>query len=321
MILRHKKIIVQISIAIIFPLSLIAQPGSIPEFFGRIGTEPQIIHCKNELEVNNRGGHLQGVQLLVKNDVEYAILSGSSDSYAYYLVARLGDYKQVLSVNELMYKPFKHAGGIQINDGLMVVGIEDNETRDKSKVCIYEIENPDQPPVKPLVMIDRNGEPSRSTAGCCGITNIGGRYLIVVGDWDTKHLDFYLYDENRMKDGIDASKKIHSINTEKADRSGWADSEWLSYQNINLLRDTDGQLYLIGMGQNKEQENRADLFLIEHKNFTDFNVKKLMTKSFSCRQGANFRSGAGIYRQADGRLKLISCGSHIRNSLVMNLFD
>ena len=182
MILRWYKILTLISFAIILSLRANAQHKCIPELFTEISTEPQIIFCKNELEVNNQGGHLQGAQLLVKDQVEYAILSGSSGTYAYYSVAKLDSYNQVLSVNELMQKPFKHAGGIQLFQDLMVVGIEDNDAKDKSKVCIYKIENPNKPPVKPLAMLERFGEPYRSTAGCIAVNKIWDRYLVIVGD-------------------------------------------------------------------------------------------------------------------------------------------
>ena len=286
-----------------------------------IDTDPQIIRCQNKLEVNNQGGHLQGVQLLVKNEVEYAIISGSSDTYAYYSVAKLDNYNEVLSVNILMHKPFKHAGGIQIYQDLMVVGIEDNDAKDKSKVCIYEIENPDKPPVKPLAMIERIGDPFRSSAGCTGITRIGNWYLIVVGDWDTKHLDFYLCDEHSLKQNIEAFENVYTIDTENIDRSAWLDKEWHAYQNINLLKDTDGKLYLFGFGRNVQNENIADLFLVENKNLKEFGLRKIMSKTFICKHGADFRSGAGIFLQPDGKLKVISCGSHIKDSLVLNVFD
>lgn len=321
MILRHKKIILQISIAIIFPLSGIAQHGSIPELFRKIGTEPHIIYCRNGWEVNNQGGHLQGVQLLIKDDVEYAFLSGSSDTYAYYLVAKLGNYNQVLSVNELMYKPYKHAGGIQVFDDLMVVGIEDNDVKDKSKVNIYRIENPDQPPVKPLVIIERNGEPFRSTAGCVAMSKIDGRNLIIVGDWDTKHLDFYKCNNPNTGEETNKFDRVFTIVTEEIDRSGWSDKAWHAYQNINLLKDTDNQLYLFGFGRNGQDENIADMFLVEANDLGEFSLKKLLSRSFHCQEGADFRSGAGIFFQPDGQLKLISCGSHVRDFLVLNIFD
>jgi len=321
MILRWYKILILISFAITFSLRANAQHSSIPELFTEISPEPQIRFCINELEVNNQGGHLQGVQLFVKDQVEYAILSGSSGTYAYYSVAKLDSYNHVLSVNELMQKPFKHAGGFQVYQDLMVVGIEDNETKDKSKVCIYEIKNPDMPPQKPLAMIERVGEPFRSTAGCIAVTKIGDRYLIIVGDWDTKHLDFYVWDAKKLVRGMSTYKKAYTIDTEKIDKSGWSDKAWHAYQNINLLNDTDGKLYLFGFGRITQNENVADLFLIEHMDMREFSLKKLMSKSFNCREGADFRSGAGIFFQPDGKLKVISCGSHINESLVLNLFD
>jgi len=321
MILRCYKILALISFAIILQLRATAQHGSIPELFTEINTEPQIILCRNELEINNTGGHLQGVQLVVKEGVEYAILSGSSGTYSYYSVAKLDGYNQVLSVNKLMQKPFKHAGGFQLFHDLMVVGIEDNDAKDKSKICIYEIENPDIPPVKPLAMIERNGEPYRSSAGCIAINKIGDRYLIIAGDWDTKHLDFYLCEEQRLIQNLKTFEKVYTIDTDKIDRSAWPDKEWHAYQNINLLKDADKKLYLFGFGRNDQNENIADLFLVENKNLKEFGLRKIMSKTFICKRGADFRSGAGIFLQPDGKLKVISCGSHIKDSLVLNVFD
>ena len=101
-------------LCLLLPGLAIAQKGGIPDLFDRIDTLPEILICRNDLEVNNRGGHLQGVQLMVKDGQEYAILSGSSSTSAYYAVARLDPIPEVISVNILMDKPFKHAGGIQV---------------------------------------------------------------------------------------------------------------------------------------------------------------------------------------------------------------
>jgi hypothetical protein len=87
------------------------------------------------------------------------------------------------------------------------------------------------------------------------------------------------------------------------------------------LKDADMKLYLIGFGRNVQNENIADLFLVENKNLREFSLKKLMSKKFNCKEGADFRSGAGIFLQPNGKLKVISCGSHINNSLILNVFD
>jgi hypothetical protein len=297
------------------------QQQSIPDHFQQLDTEPQVIVCRNDLEINNQGGHLQGVQITRKGDAEYALVSGSSDTYAYYAVVKLGTARQVRSVNRLMYRPFKHAGGIQVYQELLVVGIEDNAARDKSKVCLYRITDPEEPSTEPLAVTERTGEPMRYTAGCCGIARMGDKYLLVVGDWDTKHLDFYLCDVPLPGQDFNAFDWIDSIDTQTADRSGWLDADWHPYQNINLLKDEDGKLYLIGFARDARNENLADLYLVEHSDLEQFKLKKLMTKSFSCQEGADFRSGAGILRQADGGLKVISCGPHIREVLILNVFE
>ena len=206
---------------------------TITSSFLAVKKSPAIIQFGNSQEVNNQGGHLQGVQLVSANNSEYALLTGSSDSYSYYAVVKLGDTNEVISVNKLMDKPFKHAGGFQIFQNYMAIGIEDNSNKNKSQVCVYDITDPENPPVKPISVIERNGEALRSTAGCIGITKHKNKALVVVGDWDTKHLDFYScrFDElesNRLK-------LIFTIDAEKIDKADWIDDDWHSYQNINLI--------------------------------------------------------------------------------------
>jgi hypothetical protein len=188
MIQRYYQFILLLSIAALFPFLAFSQMGHIPELFQKIDNEPKIIQCRNELEVNNVGGHLQGIQWLVKNDVEFSIISGSSSTDAYYAVVKLDHYNEVMSLNILMHKPFKHAGGIQLSEDL----------------------------------------------------------LVVAGDWDTKHLDFYRCDQPRLTKNINPFDKVYTIDTEIIGKTGWLDKEWHAYQNINLLKDDDGELYWFG---------------------------------------------------------------------------
>lgn len=188
MIQRYYQFILSLLFAALFPIPAFSQVGHLLELFRKIDNEPKIIQCRNELEVNDVGGHLQGIQWLVKNDVEYAIISGGSSTDAYYAVANLDHYNEVMSLNILMHKPFKHAGGIQLSEDL----------------------------------------------------------LVVAGDWDTKHLDFYRCDQPRLTKNINPFDKVYTIDTEIIGKTGWLDKEWHAYQNINLLKDADGKLYLFG---------------------------------------------------------------------------
>jgi len=286
--------------------------------FKKMKKAPAIITVTNHLAVNNKGGHIQGIQLLPFQNEKYAVLTGSSDSYSYYSVMELGDMDKVLSVNKLMEKPFKHAGGCQVFQNYLAVGIEDNDAKNKSKVCIFEISNPENPPVKPIAVIERNGEPYRSTAGCVGITKYKDELLLAVGDWDTKHIDFYSCKFNRITK--DKFKLISSIEVAGISRVGWIDNSWSAYQNINLFTFNKNELYLVGLGQNSANENVADLFRLTETEPGKFNFKKIATKKFDCEKEASFKAAAGISLTNNNEFNVISVGYHIENKTHINYY-
>lgn len=286
----------------------------------KIGHDPVEITFQNSLPINNKGGHLQGVQYLSRHERDYYVLSGSSDSYSYYTIVKLGEENLVTSTNKILEKPFKHAGGFQIYENLMAIGIEDNEAKNISKVFVYRIDDPNNPPNKPLMIIGREGAVKRATAGCIGITEIGGKILVVVGDWDTAHLDFYRIDEDKLGQEGAAFKLDYSIDCQKMDRTGWIDENWLSYQNINFIKDTSDQLYLAGMTSNEAEENILDLFTIEiEKPFTP-KLKKVYSKNFNKNTQAKFRWGSGIYFGEDKKLRIVTCGENIHDLSAIHVY-
>ena len=286
--------------------------------FTCIGEIPGVIAYTNNNKVNNNGGHLQGVQLFHKNKSKYAILSGSSDSYAYLSVIKLDDKNEVISVNRLMDKPFKHAGGIQIYENYLAVGIEDNDRKDKSKVCIYDISDPENLSTKPIAIVERKGKPGRSTAGCTGIIKYKNQALLAVGDWDTKNIDFYTCPFNEIQNN--AFKKLQSINIEKSSKENWIDSNWYSYQNINLFT-FNKDLYLIGLGQNEKNEDIADLYRLNEQSTNNFSLIKLAAKTFKCMNESSFKAGAGMVFNETGEMQIISCGYNIENKSYLNFFN
>ena len=62
----------------------------------KIDPQPVSISFKNILSINNKGGHLQGVQYVKYKQRDYYFLSGSSDSYSYYSVVKTGDENSVV---------------------------------------------------------------------------------------------------------------------------------------------------------------------------------------------------------------------------------
>jgi hypothetical protein len=287
--------------------------------FKNLDSNPKIITYSNPLEINNSGGHLQGIQHLQNKTGNYFILSGSSDSYSYYTVVKQNDKNEVVSVNKLMDKPFKHAGGFQVFQNYMAVGIEDNDTKSKSKVCIYDISNPEIPTEKPVSEIERSGSILRSTAGCVGITKYRDKILLAVGDWDTKNIDFYSCKSAEFPKGH--FELFFSLNTETSNRENWIDSNWLPYQNINLISTVEDELYLIGLGQNNKNENVADLFQITDDGTGKFKLIKQASKTFNCENEVNFKAGAGAVIDNNGKLGIIACGYNIHPISYLNYFS
>lgn len=287
--------------------------------FMKINSEPVTISYSNILEINNNGGHLQGIQLMENKAGKYAIMTGSSDSHSYYVVVKFGESDEVISVNNLFDKPFKHAGGFQVFQNYMAVGIEDNSARDKSMVCLYDIPDPENPPVQPIAVIKREGDPLRSTAGCVGMTEYREKLLLIVGDWDTRNIDFYSCHLNELPDG--KFDLFYTITMETISKESWIDRKWLPYQNINLFTVSSDKLFLVGMGQNSENENVADLFSLEEDLPGNFKLVKIATKKFKCTDNCTFKAGAGMDLTNSGELRLVSCGYNIESRSYLNCFD
>ncbi len=286
--------------------------------FMEIDSSPSILNYFNDKEINNSGGHLQGIQLFERTSGRYAVMTGSSDKYSYFSVVKLGDRNTVLSVNKLMDKPFKHAGGFQVYQDFLAVGIEDNSEKDQSKVCIFDISDPEKPGTEPIAMVKRSGEPLRSTAGCTGIAKYGNKVLLAVGDWDTKHIDLYSSPLNLSMNSIE---KIYSFDIAKLSRENWIDPAWHSYQNINLFTFNDNELYMIGLGMNNDNENLADLYTLEEESPGNFTLTKIATRIFDCTKETSFKAGAGAFYGDDGVWSIVSCGYNIHESAFLNLFE
>jgi hypothetical protein len=275
----------------------------------------------NSLHVHTKGGHLQGIQKIEFQKADYYIVTGSTDAHSYYTVLKYAENSgMVISNNLILEKPFKHAGGFQIYDDLMAIGVEDNDKKNRSKVFIYRISNPEQPPQEPLAIIERFGTARRGTAGCVAITQIGQNLIVVVGDWDTVNLDFYVVDREKLGKDPEALILEYSLNTKKVDKSEWIDKSWLPYQNINLISDKSGQLWLAGMTTNKGEEDILDLYLVSSDKLKNFTLKKVYTRKFGSNDNTKFRWGAGLYSKAQG-IQLLAVPENITEQTVIQLYE
>lgn len=308
---KFPKAIVPILVFLWGTLGAFAQ--SIPEQFNAIDPVPKTISYSNSLPLNEEGGHLQGVQFHPSGEDSF-VLSGSSSTYAYYLIVA---GNQVTRVVELGQKPLKHAGGFQLADGYLAVGVEDNSEKDRSEVSIYQIDGTEIQE-KPTWVIHRKGKVMRATAGSVGLARDRDELLVVVGDWDARNLDFYRIDVKAP-----ASSEIApfaTVEAKKLSRENWIDDFWYSYQNINLIQDSDGRLYLVGLGTDEKGQNVAHLFEVNLQD-SRCDLKKVSSKIFPSDPAVSFRAGAGIHRGKDGKLQIVSCGSHAGSEAMIQVWE
>jgi hypothetical protein len=302
-------------------LSFREQPLDLIKNIDDIVQKPVSLQFQNSLIIQNEGGHIQGIQKLIYREKEYYFLSGSSSEYSYYSILKMSDNSNMLISNNLILeKPFKHAGGFQIYDNLLAIGVEDNDLKTRSKVFIFQIDNPERPPEKPLAIIERYGTSKRGTAGCVAINQVGDKVVVIVGDWDAINLDFYVIDRALL--GVDPNALIleYSLNSRKIDKTNWIDPAWQSYQTINLIKDTSGQLFLAGMTSSTSGEDILDLFKVESTDLKLFSLQKIYSRNFGSNSETKFRWGAGLYVSSD-QLQILATPEHIYEESTIHIYE
>ncbi|MGB5554550.1 MAG: hypothetical protein WBM83_07820, partial [Flavobacteriaceae bacterium] len=93
----------QLKFALVYPvwmffaflpsLSVGQEVKNVPEAFTSISTEPEVLFFNNTLNSYREGGHLQGVQVIEKNEKIKLLISGSSSSNAYLMELDLATRK------------------------------------------------------------------------------------------------------------------------------------------------------------------------------------------------------------------------------------
>lgn len=308
---------------------LVQKLNDVEKAFESIDTIPELIAFTNSFPVpEGKNGHLQSAQIIDKGDSRYIILTGSSN-ISYSAVIKLDQKKgnKVISINHLLGNPYTHAGGMQLYGHYMAVGIEDSQLRDKSKVRIYDLSNPEDPIENPIFELLRSGEYERSTAGGIGLIEWQQHIVMLVVDWNGRNLDFYICPVEDWNLGSIEFELWKSVKTETLDKQGWVDNEWRSYQNINLLCDKNNQLYAIGFDVYNPDRNTsvADLYKLNLGNIIDdrktpISMKKVSRREFLCTSTISFSLGAGVHIIDENRFGIIATSSVIEDTSYLNYF-
>jgi len=256
------------------------------------------------------GGHLQGIQEATIAGEPFAILSGSAARESYLALISLAESPgQVTAIKPLLSRPFKHAGGFQVCGDYLAVGIEDDNTKDTSRIWILSLpELLESARPKPVIEIKRQGQYKRATAGAVGMAKVVDRHLVCVGTWDSATIDIYLSNGEPLDDPVCAFDFRETWDLKKADRSDWSDRDFASYQNLNLVVDVKDQVFLVGFARTGGADV-ADVFTLDLDASTSpaRRLQKIGRYSFRGRK-TSFRHGAGLVVTDAQTLNILSCG-------------
>ena len=223
-----------------------------------------------------------------------------------------------------------HAGGFQVVGDVLVVGMEGGNA---SEVVFYNFKDPRNP--QELYRIPRSGTiggfSEKPSAGATALVKRpDGRFVLIVGRSDSTVLDMYLSQAtNLLTNTFQHVDSWHERELQGMDR------EFGNYQNINLIRQCDGQLFFVGLHKNlglggviRGGEDWADLFKLElvqlgqtgNPEFVGHHtvITKVANRHMYCHDICDFDAGAGVYVDTNGELFIYGV-EHWRHSGVVRL--
>ncbi|REK11176.1 MAG: hypothetical protein DWQ37_14685 [Planctomycetota bacterium] len=259
-----------------------------------------------------RGGHIQGIQW--RRDFtagrQWAFLSHDSQTVGYLVVAEFplelpaeGRVIHVLRYpSDGKQPPLRHAGGIQVVDEVLVVGVEDNQDKTRSEIQFWSVATPILPAPLEHLTIPRSGAPKDKTAGGVGLVAHAGGHVVAVANWDSRAVDFYTSNGKPLADKecrFSFTKRWQDASAEKVH---WQpDRSFGSYQAVNLVADTDDKVYLIGFDTAFPNSDLVELFAVDLAQPAARLLQKVASHRVELEADNHFRSGGGIWID-EGRL-------------------
>jgi hypothetical protein len=273
----------------------------------RIAPAPRPIPCATGDFTVPAGGHLQGIQQATIAGESFIILSGSAKESYLALIALEGSQARVSRIVPLMPRPFKHAGGFQVCGDYLAVGIEDDNTKDTSRIWIVPVSqlvNTARP--KPTVEIERHGLYKRATAGAVALAKVRDRHLLCVGTWDCDTIDIYLSNGKPLEDPTCKFEFHETWVAKTANRSNWSDDDFASYQNLNLVVDTEDRVFLTAFARTSG-DDVADVFELDLSQPPERRFQKLDRLILNPEE-TSFRHGSGLLVTDPNTATILSCG-------------
>lgn len=274
------------------------------------------------------GGHLQGIQMApAAGERRYVFLSHDSQTVGYLLVAEfpadLDAPGRAIHLHKFpsdrQMPPLRHAGGIQLCDNVLAVGVEDNQQKTRSEVQFWNVANPREPKQSQHLTIRRQGEPEDQTAGGVGLVRAKDGYLAAVANWDSRAVDFYQTNGKPLDDAECRFEFVARWLAASADRSSWQpDRETGQYQAINLLASADGTLLLFGFATTATGQDVVDVFAVDIQESPERMLRKVSRQQMKLTEGSHFRNAGGLWMDAD-RIGVLASPRNLAPRTTLNL--
>jgi hypothetical protein len=278
--------------------------------FDRVASKnPAEVSIDRSGVVLHPGGHFQGIQWFP--DQSLLVITSDSNDVAYFVPCKMapGELSGRAYAPVTMSFYFAHCGGCQSFGNFLVVGCEEPSaaTEDSTKRRTSEVQFWDfrRFPMQLVQMtIPRSGPYEVSTAGAVGMSTRRRGTVLAVATFNAQTVDFY----RSKRDPFQGSPLDFQFTWSEydADRANWIDEIWGGYQNINLLTQRDGQLFLIGTYRNKPGEDWMDLYAVNLGVDPSFALTKVGTKHMYCTLGCDFSRAAGIFIESSDAFKVFA---------------
>ena len=242
------------------------------------------------------GQHFQGIQRLTLGPREphMLVITSSSDHQPYFVPCVMaGDWMSGSASFPvtLAKTPWNHAGGCQTVGHYLVVGIEDLDNESGSEVQFWDFSGC----LKQLksMTIHRPAKGETSTAGAVGMTSYGNGAVLAVGSYNSQTVDFYKSDADPFTGS--PLNLLFKWKASDANKTGWIDKNFSNYQNLNLITQTNGDLFMVAFDRGGD-DDWMDLYSVhlEEKDHSRV-LKKLAKKHMYCIDGCSFDAGSGIF--------------------------
>ncbi len=216
--------------------------------------------------------------------------------------------------------PLRHAGGIQICDKVLAVGVEDNQQKTRSEVQFWDMSEPVTPRQYEHLTIRRAGEPEDRTAGGVGIARRPHDHVVAVANWDSQAIDFYR-SNGKPLDDKECRFALHARwQSATANRLDWEpDQKTDEYQAVNLVSDAAGNVVLLGFATTNRGQDIVDVFEVDlDQRDGDHMLRKVARQMMRLTAGSHFRYAGGWWRDGD-RPAVLSSPRNLAPQTKLNL--